>query len=214
MIDNEVQHADDFFQIGRKGVRAWAKDREKGASIFLRLNDGARVDLIVKILDAWLDEDDLNHAMASGALRHAWDSEPYIGGVRIGSHVTSAAAKLPDACLFSMDEFIEHWGRFLMSETEEQELEAMDFPLTVFRGGTGTIKEVASGVSWTLNREIASFYAHEWPRRWGNEREPVIVSRKVEKDEVFAFLNDRSEAEILIAYPDHIENLTRCNSTK
>lgn len=210
-IEREVQHTDDFFQVGRNGVRARAKDRDKGASIFLRLDDGARVDLIVKILDAWLDEDDLNRAMASGALRHAWDSEPYIGGARVGSYVTSAAARLRDAWSFSMDEFIEEWAISLMSESEAKELEAMDFPFTVYRGATGTIEEVASGVSWTLNPQIASFYAHEWPRRWGSEREPVIVSRDVDEDEVFAFLNDRSEKEILIAYPDHIENLTCCS---
>jgi hypothetical protein len=205
-----MQHAGDFFQIGEKDSCAWAKDREKGAAIFLRFGEGGRIDLIAKILDAWLDEDDFNRAMVSGALRHAWDSEPYLGGVRVGSYVTSAVARLHDAEAFSMDEFIEEWGASLMSEVEAQELKAMDFPLTVYRGGTGTIKEVASGVSWTLSREIASFYAHEWPRRWGCEREPVIVCRKVDENEVFAFLNDRSEEEILIAYPDHIENLTCC----
>lgn len=213
-IENEMQHAGDFFQIGEKGSGAWAKDREKGAAIFLRIDEGDRIDLIAKILDAWLDEDDLNRAMVSGALRHAWDSEPYLGGVRVGSYVTSAVARLFDAEAFSMDEFIEEWGAYLMSEAESQELKAMDFPLTVYRGGRGTVDEVASGVSWTLNREMASFYAHEWPRRWGCEREPVIVSRDVEQNEVFSFLNDRSEAEILIPYPDHIENLTCCSPPK
>lgn len=206
----EAQDNDDFFQVGPNGVRTRAKDRDKGSSIFLRLDDGARIDLIVRILDAWLNEDDLNQAMAGGALRHAWDSEPYIGGVRVGSYVTSAAARLRDAWSFSMDEFIEDWGASLMSEAERQELEVMDFPLTVYRGGTGTVEEVASGVSWTLSLETASFYANEWPRRWGSDREPVIVSCEVDENEVFAFLNDRSEKELLIAYADHIEKLTCC----
>ncbi|MEL7685498.1 hypothetical protein AAG594_14260 [Citromicrobium bathyomarinum] len=206
-IEHDVQHTDDFFKVGRSGVRAWQKDREKGAAIFLGLNDGARVELVTSILDTWLDDGDLNRAMVSGALRHAWDSEPYIGGVRVGSYVTSAVARLRDAESFSMDEFVEEWGGSLMSEAEERELKAMDFPLTVYRGGTGTVDEVACGVSWTLNREIASFYAHEWPQRWGNTREPVIVSAKVEEDEVFALLNDRSEAEILIPYPDTVDGL-------
>ena len=95
--DQVIKHAEDFFKVGRNGAKARADDREKGASIFLRLNDGARVDLIARILDNWLDEEELNLAMVSGALRHAWDSEPYTGGVRVGSYVTSAVARLRDA---------------------------------------------------------------------------------------------------------------------
>ena len=68
-VEYDVQHAEDFFKVGRQGVKARADDREKGASIFLRLDDGARVDLIARILDNWLDEEDLNLAMVSGALR-------------------------------------------------------------------------------------------------------------------------------------------------
>ncbi len=201
IIEHDMRYID-FFKVGRKGVRAWAKDREKGAAIFLRIDDGARVKLVTSILDAWLNDSDLNRAMASGALRRAWESEPYMGGVRIGSYVTSAAERLHDAATFSMDEFIDGWGPSLMSEAEERELKAMDFPLTVYRGGTGTSEEVESGVSWTLKREVASFYAHEWPQRWGSTREPVIVSAKVAQNEVFAFFNDRNEAEILIPYRD------------
>lgn len=213
-VEYDVQHAEDFFKVGRQGFKARADDREKGASIFLRLDDGARVDLIAKILDNWLDEEELNLAMVSGALRHAWDSEPYTGGVRVGSYVTSAVARLRDALTFSMDEFVEEWGGSLMSEAEERELKAMDFPLTVYRGGTGTVDEVASGVSWTLSREIASFYAHEWPRRWGNTSEPVIVSAQVEEVDVFALLNDRSEAEILIPYSDTIADVRPVTSER
>ena len=108
---------------------------------------------------------------------------------------------------FTLEEFIEEWGAHLMSATEEREFNAMNFPLTVYRGGTGVIDKVASGVSWTLKREVASFYAHEWPRRWGITAEPVILSGKVDESEAFAFLNDRSEAEILIPYPSDLTDL-------
>ncbi|WP_234000697.1 MULTISPECIES: hypothetical protein [unclassified Erythrobacter] len=204
----------DFFQVEKKGGSGWAEDRENGASIFLRLGDGARIELVAKILDAWLDEENLNRGMAAGALRHAWDSEPYTGGVRVGSYVTSAVARLRDGDVFSMDEFIEEWGESLMSEAEERELKAMDFPLTVYRGGTGTVEEVTTGISWTLKPEIASFYANEWPQRWGDAREPVIVSAKVDEGEVFAFLNDRGEAEMLIPYPDQIDTVGRVTGSQ
>ena len=207
-IECELQNTADFFQVGRRGIKAWAEDRDKGASIFLSQNEHARIALVASILDAWLDEGDLNRAMASGLLRHAWDSEPYIGGSRIGSYVTSAIASLKDPTFFSVEEFIEEWGAFLMTETEERELEAMDFPLTVYRGGTGTISEGASGGCWTLKREGASFYAHEWPLRWGITRQSAIVSAKVDESEAFAFLNARNESEILIPYPNDVTDLT------
>ncbi|WP_241657421.1 hypothetical protein [Aurantiacibacter suaedae] len=212
-IGHDAQGSGDYFEPGISGAEAWAEDREKGVAIFLRLGEGERVDLITKILDTWLDEGDLNRAMVSGALRHAWDSEPYVGGIRVGSYVTSAVARLRDADMFSMDEFIEEWGESLMLETEERELKSMEFPLTVYRGGRGAVEEVATGISWTLKPEVASFYANEWPQRWGDTREPVIVSAKVGEGEVLAFLNDRSEAEILIPYSDQIDSVGRLNGS-
>lgn len=207
-IGYDAQPLDDFFKAGRRGVRAWAKDREKGASIFLRLGDGERTRLVASILDTWLNEGDLNRAMASGALRHAWDSEPYTDGMRIGSYITSAAELLEDGALFGVEEFINDWGASLMSEAEEREFNAMEFPLTVYRGGTGPSNLVAIGVSWTLKREIASFYAHEWQQSWGSTKEGVIVSAKVDEDEAFAFLNGRSEAEILVPDPECLNEIT------
>ncbi|MEL7686072.1 hypothetical protein AAG596_01090 [Citromicrobium bathyomarinum] len=207
-MGENVRYSDELFQVGKKGLRARAKDRDKGSTLFLRLDDQERIALIASILDAWLDEVDFNQAMASGALRHAWDSEPYFGGVRIGSYVTSAVETLKDATNFSMEEFIEEWGTSLMSDAEQRALNAMDFPLTVYRGGTGSVHSVASGHSWTLEREVASFYATKWPQRWGIEGEPVILAGKVGEHEAFAFLNDRSEAEILIPYPDEVQDLS------
>ncbi|KPF64287.1 hypothetical protein IP79_05830 [Porphyrobacter sp. AAP60] len=99
-----------------------------------------------------------------------------------------------------MDEFAEAWGPTLMTSEEEKKFEAMEFPLTVYRGGTGSIDEVAQGVSWTLDLEIAKFYALDWPKRWGIEREPMIVSMQVEWDDVFAFLNGRKESELLVPF--------------
>jgi len=76
----------------------------------------------------------------------------------------------------------------------------MEFPLTVYRGGTGSIDEVAEGISWTLDLEIAKFYALDWPKRWGIEREPMIVSMQVECNDVAAFLVGRKESELLVPY--------------
>lgn len=176
------------------------KDFADGVSIFLRLNDGARCSLTSDLIRAWQFELPLNRAMASGALRQAWESEPYSGGMRCGSFVSKVAHDGGDDMLWTMDEFAEDWGPCLMTAEEEKTLEAMEFPLTIYRGGTGNIDEVAEGISWTLDLEIAKFYASAWPKRWGIEREPIIVSMQVECDDVFAFLDGRKESELLVPY--------------
>ena len=195
-----------FFIAGRSSGASVSKDRYAGAATFLRFGEGERIDLVASILETWMEGGDLNHAMACGALRHAWDSEPYIQGARMGSYVTSAAARLHDQG-FSYEEFIEEWGSDLMTDDEVRKLQKMQFPLTIYRGGAGTFDDVAAGFCWTLKPEIASFYAHEWPQRWGRAGDGVIVRAEVDEGDVYAFLDDRNEAELLIPYPDQVENL-------
>ena len=200
----------DFFRHSGEGTAARAEDRNQGTAMFLALDDHSRVTLIHSILNTWQSGGELNEAMASGALRQAWDAEPYLGGARLGSYVTHAIAKLEDAASFHMGEFIFEWGQMLMSDAESKQLAAKSFPLTVYRGGIGSVDEVASGFSWTLSRKVASFYAHEWPRRWVLEGNPVIVSGLVDDNVPNAFFDDRDEAEIVIAYPDDVEDLSIC----
>jgi hypothetical protein len=189
-----------FERPARRGKKGWNEDFADGASIFMRLDDGERCDLTSDLIRAWQFDLTFNRAMASGALRQAWESEPYLGGVRCGSFVSKVAHDTSDDFDWSMDEFADDWGQFLMTATEEGKLEAMEFPLTVYRGGTGLLDEVAQGVSWTLNLEIARFYARDWPKRWGIERGPMIVSMQVESEDVAAFLDGRKESELLVPY--------------
>lgn len=114
--------------------------------------------------------------------------------------MSKVAHERGDDFYWNMDELAEEWGPSLMTDEEEEKLEAMEFPLTVYRGGTGSIHEVAQGISWTLDLEIAKFYALDWPKRWGIEPEPMIVSMQVECDDVFAFLDGRKESELLVPY--------------
>ncbi len=74
----------DFERPARRGARGWNKDFADGVSIFLRLDDAARCSLTSDLIRAWQFELPLNRAMASGALRQAWESEPYMGGIRCG----------------------------------------------------------------------------------------------------------------------------------
>ena len=140
-----------FERPAGRGVKGWHKDFADGVSFFLRLDDGARCSLTSDLIRAWQFELPLNQAMASGALRKAWESEPYSGGARCGSFVNKVAHGDCDDMLWTMNEFAEDWGPCLMTAEEEKAFKAMEFPLTVYRGGTGSIDDVAEGVSWTLD---------------------------------------------------------------
>lgn len=192
-----AEQAKKFSRLHSLDEEGRVKDRQEGAAIFLRLNDRERLDLIASMIEAWACYLPLNRPMISGALRHAWDSEPYINGGRLGSYV-SAVAHCPGGEEWTMQDFVEDWGPDLMTADEHDQLNAMEFPLTVYRGGAGDFDELADGVSWTLNFEIASFYATTWPKSWGNLGQPLILSMTIESEDVAAFLNDRKEEELLI----------------
>lgn len=195
-----------FARPAKRGAKGWSKDFADGASIFLRVDDGARISLTSDLIYAWLFELPLNRAMVGGALRQAWESEPYLGGVRCGSFVSKVAHDRSDDFYWTIDEFADEWGPCLMTADEEEKLEAMEFPLTVYRGGTGTLREVAQGISWTLDLEIATFYARDWPKRWGIEGDSRIVSMQVERGDVAAFLDGRKESELLVPFASSLRD--------
>lgn len=174
------------------------RDRNDGLGIFLRLGDYERLSLVHDLTLAWQCLMPLNESMVGGALRAAWECEPYIGGTRLGSYVSAILHDESFEAEWELDDFAYEWGPSLMSAAEADRLEEMTFPLTVYRGGVGRAADVACGVSWTLDHAVASFYAREWPRRWGIKRRPVILSMTVERKDVSAFLDGRKESEILI----------------
>lgn len=187
------------------------KDWQDGSAIFLRLNDYNRLELVDAIIRAWVDDLPLNRSMISGALRHGWDSEPYTNGVRLGSYI-SAVAEAHDGSDWTIRDFVDDWGPDLMRADEADQLETFEFPLTVYRGGTDDFHLLAQGVSWSFDFEIASFYANTWPKRWGDARQPLILSMTVERQEVVAFLNDRKESELLLPNAPHrIESMQIVN---
>lgn len=173
-------------------------DWSDGEKIFLRASDLERSILIADLIRAWRDQQPLNRMMVSAALRHGWDSEPYLNGVRLGSYVSFVASDEIYGEDWEMWELAESWGSSMMREKEGEQLKDLTFPLTVYRGGVGDPDEVLRGVSWTRDLGVASFYAEVWPKRWGDNREPVILSLSVEGKDVVAYFDDRKEMEMLI----------------
>ena len=67
--------------------------------------------------------------------------------------------------------------------------------LTIYRG---YVKNPA-GLSWTLDKDKAQWFAKRFSSRFGEGR---ITSKQITKDKVFAYLSRRSEEEIIIKPKD------------
>ena len=97
--------------------------------------------------------------------------------------------------------------QFLMSASERRAFAAMPDTLTIYRGYAKG--KVRSGISWTLSKERARFFADYaigarrqllCGHQGGN---PMIVASKCHKRDVLAYFNGRGEQEIVIN-PRHV----------
>lgn len=76
---------------------------------------------------------------------------------------------------------------WFMTKEDTEALDAMRWPLTVYRAYDD---EEDHGISWTLDREWCEIYAKEKGRK--------VKSRTVERNDVFAYVSRRGEEEIMI----------------
>jgi len=78
---------------------------------------------------------------------------------------------------------------YLMNEEEFNLLQSLPDEVTIYRGCQAGINE--NGLSWTLNKKKAEFFAN----RFG--KEGIILERKIPKSNIIAFLNGRGEFEVI-----------------
>lgn len=84
---------------------------------------------------------------------------------------------------------------YLMSKEDREFLIALPEILTIYRGCSGKeIKHNLYGISWTLNKEIASQFADRKKILAGKSS---VVERTIKKSEVIAYFNSREEEEII-----------------
>jgi hypothetical protein len=86
----------------------------------------------------------------------------------------------------------ERTGReHLMDAVERAALEAMDEPITIYRGFTKGVNE--SGLSWTISLERATWFAN----RFNSKGEGDVVEAWIDRADVAAHFNRRGESEIV-----------------
>ena len=174
--------------------------RKTAQTLFFRLGEEDRLSLTSDLIDAWERHTPLRGSAAAAIFREAWDSEPYLGGIRLGSYLTECFRRKGYDVYAALQALVGDWGYQLMTPKEKRALTMIKFPKMVYRGGVGDPGDVEYGVSWTLDLEVAKFYATKWPKRFGDQRPPVVLSALVEREDVFAFLQGRDEHEVLIPH--------------
>ncbi|MFC5193634.1 hypothetical protein ACFPIK_17810 [Algoriphagus aquatilis] len=86
----------------------------------------------------------------------------------------------------------------LMIEEEIQFLDSLPEEIEIHRGMT--VKESKNknyGMSWSLNKKIAEFFAYEYMETIAAGKPMTVVTMKIPKSEVIAYFNRRNEEEIL-----------------
>ena len=97
----------------------------------------------------------------------------------------------------------EAFDNIVASKTESQKketeaaLSGMPDVLTIYRGQTKVGTPIEKAHSWTLDRNVANFFA---TRRGQDKAE--IVTATVNKSDVIEFISDRGEKEVLVRYTD------------
>jgi hypothetical protein len=88
---------------------------------------------------------------------------------------------------------------YLMTKQELKIYNSLPENITIYRGMT--VEELESGdfgVSWTLSKERAEFFAFKYGRNLSTEGKPKIVHQlEVMKVEILAYFNERNEQEVV-----------------
>jgi hypothetical protein len=87
----------------------------------------------------------------------------------------------------------------LMEKSELKQLESLAETFTIYRAMTKTeLDSLQFGVSWTLERKIAEFFANTYRRNFDTANHEKVIHRiGVKKERVIALFNDRKESEII-----------------
>lgn len=199
----DIDEIDSLLMPSANSARSIEEKRHIGSALFNRATQERRLHLLdIAVSIAKIGEPTFSLEAAGAFFRSAYDSEPYIGGIRRGNFFTALIKTRREHFSASdINRIILSFEYWMMSSEERRELELLAFPLDVYRGGTECDADLLLGTSWTLKFEIAAFFANEWPKRWGDDRAGTIVKRVVDRDAVAALFTEREEYEVLVPIP-------------
>ena len=82
--------------------------------------------------------------------------------------------------------------QMLMDEEERGLFQSLDDVVTVYRGVTSYNAQNVKALSWTLNREVAEWFAH----RFGQNG--TVYEAQVKKENIYAVFLGRNEEEVIV----------------
>jgi len=87
----------------------------------------------------------------------------------------------------------------LMSLDEKKYFDKLPSKFIIYRGMTVEEEEYGEyGISWTLDKKIAEFFAQDYRRNIDTNHLPkTVVSMMVSKSDIIAYFNDRDEKEVI-----------------
>lgn len=92
-----------------------------------------------------------------------------------------------------------HGREYLMNSKERKYMEKLPEEFTIYRGmSEAEFKSGNFGLSWTLKKDEAQFFANEYQRNYATRKDRKVVHEMViHKKDVIAFFNGRKEFEII-----------------
>lgn len=93
----------------------------------------------------------------------------------------------------------------LMTEEEQRLLSQLPNKVTIYRGVSGGYEDQEQGLSWTLSKKVANYFA----TRYRHKGQGEIYTATIQKKHILAYIRGRSEEEIIvdIKYLENIEPL-------
>ena len=87
----------------------------------------------------------------------------------------------------------------LMSKKEQMVLNTLPEKIKIYRGvTTDEIDSKSFGLSWSLKREVAEFFAFKYRRNYDTSSSlKTVIEIEVDKNEIIAYFQDREEEEII-----------------
>jgi hypothetical protein len=159
----------------RYGILEQQKDL---SGVFWMINKPDRLQLLNFVSGIW----ELNGEYEE-ILRDAWIS-------------TEFPHQLPNRTLISM--FAKADTVKMMNDAEKAKLNELPEVIPVWRGYSGIKQTRLKGLSWTLNRDKAIWFATRW-----HKPQARLLTGRIKKKHVYAYFNTRSEEE-LVVNPNHM----------
>lgn len=87
----------------------------------------------------------------------------------------------------------------LMSKKERTVLNILPDKVKIYRGvTTDEIDSKCFGLSWSLKKEVAEFFAFKYRRNYDSSSSlKTVIEMEVDKNEIIAYFHDREEEEII-----------------